>query len=74
MDYEDYLALTYTPLKAIEVLTDTIYEKCNDEWYMFSGENNRQNVENLLANNFAIKLCTKHLFDMRQEAREYIYP
>ena len=45
MDYEDYLALTYTPLKAIEALSDIIYEKCNEEWYMFSGDENRKNAE-----------------------------
>ena len=74
MDYEDYLALTYTPLKAIEALSDIIYEKCNEEWYMFSGDENRKNAETMLALNFAIQLCTKHLFDMRQEANENIYP
>lgn len=72
MDYEDYLALSYTPLKAIEVLSDTIYDKCNEEWNMFSDENNRQNAENLLAINFAIKLCTKYLCDMRNKAVEFI--
>ena len=64
MDYEDYLSLTYTPVKAIEILSDIIYDKCNDEWDMFSGEENRQSAESMLALNFAIKLCTQYLFDM----------
>lgn len=74
MDHEDYLALTYTPLKAIEILSDIIEEKCNEEWYMFSGDNNRQNAEKLVAVNFAIQLCTKHLCNMQKEAKENIYP
>ena len=71
MDYEDYLALTYTPLKAIELLSNIIEEKCSEEWYMFSGDDNRQNAENLLAIDFAIQLCAKHLCDIREEAKMY---
>ena len=67
MDFEDYLALTYTPLKSIEILSNIIYDKCNDDWDFFSGETSRENAEELLAMNFAIRLCTKHLLNFRQE-------
>lgn len=66
MDLEDYLLMTYTPLKAIEILNSIIYEKCNDGWDMFSDEK-RENAEELLAINFATKLCTKHLLKLRQK-------
>ena len=66
MDLEDYLTMTYTPLKSIEILNSLIYEKCNEVWDMFSGEESRKNAEELLALNFAIKLCTKHLIKSRR--------
>lgn len=72
MDLEDYLALTYTPLKAIEILNKMVYEKCNDGWDMFSGENRRESAEELLAINFAIKLCTKHLLINRENIKSNI--
>ena len=65
MDYEDFLSMIYIPLKSIEVLTDIIYTKCNEDWDMFTGENSRLSANELLAINFAIELCTKHLLNLR---------
>lgn len=67
MELEDYLSLTYTPLKTVKTLTEIIYQKCNEDWNMFSGENQRNNTEELLAINFAIKLCADYLLKFRQE-------
>lgn len=66
MDYEDFLAEIFTPLKSIEVLTDVIYEKCNDDWRIFS-QMNREHGEELLAINYAINLCAKNLLQKRVE-------
>jgi len=66
MDYEDYLAEIYRPLKAIEVLSDIIYIKSNEDWNIFS-QMTRENGEELLALNFAINICTKHLLNKRLE-------
>lgn len=32
MDYEDFLTEIYAPLKSIELLSDIIYEKSNNDW------------------------------------------
>ena len=66
MDYEDYLAESYRPIKAIEVLSDIIYTKSNEDWNIFS-QMTRKQGEELLALNYAIKLCAKHLLNKRQE-------
>ena len=67
MDYELYLAENYTPMKAIEVLSDVIYCKCNDDWNIFSDKMTREKGEELLALNFAIKLCARYLLSERQK-------
>ena len=66
MDYEYYLAESYTPMKAIEVLSDIIYAKSNEEWNIFS-EMTRNDGKELLALNYAIKLCVKDLLRKRQK-------
>ena len=40
MDLEDFLAITYTPIKAVEILTNIIYEKSNNDWGLYSCGNN----------------------------------
>ena len=65
MDYEDYLAESYAPIKAIEVLSDIIYDKSNNDWNIFS-EMTREHGNELLAINYAIKLCAKQLLHQRQ--------
>ena len=67
MEYEDYLAEAYRPLKAIEVLSDIIYTKSNEDWDIFS-QMTREQGEELLSINFAINLCAKHL--LRKELAE----
>ena len=66
MDYEDYLSVCYRPLKTIEVLSDIIYIKSNEDWNLFS-QMTRENGEELLAINYAIKLCARHLLNQRLE-------
>ena len=66
MDYEDYLSVSYRPLKAIEVLSDIIYIKSNEDWNLFS-QMTRENGEELLSINYAIKLCAKDLLNQRLE-------
>lgn len=70
MDYEDFLAYTYTPLKSIESLTNIIYEKSNNEWDLFAGNTDRKSAEELLALNFAIKLAAKYLLSLRKNEIE----
>ena len=72
MDYEDFLSMIYIPLKSIEILTDIIYTKCNEDWDMFTGENSRLSVDELLAINFALELCVKHLLEFREKEYQNI--
>lgn len=65
MDFEDYLTVTYTPIKAIEVLSDVIYVKSNEDWNVFS-QMTRAQGEELLALNYTIKLCVKRLLELRK--------
>ena len=66
MEYEDYLAESYRPIKAIEVLSDIIYTKSNEDWNIFS-QMTREQGEELLSINFAINICAKHLLRKRLE-------
>ena len=70
MDYEDFVACSYTPMKAIEILSDIIYFKCNEDWNIFSEKMTREKGDELLALNYAIKLCAKNLLDKRNMADE----
>ena len=65
MDFEDFLSEIYTPIKTIELITDIIYTKCNEDWEFFSEVQNRTQVEELLCLNFAIDLCAKKLLKQR---------
>ena len=65
MDYEDFVACSYTPLNAIELLSDIIYLKCNEDWNIFSDKMTREKGDELLALNYAIKLCAKNLLAKR---------
>ena len=66
MDYEEFLACSYTPMKAIEVLSDIIYTKCNEDWNLCTNIQ-RKDRDELLALNFAIKTCAKYLLKKRNE-------
>ena len=64
MDYESYLAEEHTPLVAIQLLSDIIYEKCNEDWDMFFyNKQSKEDREELLALNYVIKLCAEKLLE-----------
>lgn len=65
MDYEDFLIECYRPLHTIEILTDIMETKTNEEWDFIGGTPSRESGEELLCLNFAIKLCAKYLVDKR---------
>ena len=67
MDFENVFTEMYTPLKLVELISDIIYKKCNEDWDILSG-NTRSDAEELLALNFAIKICANHLLKIRQSA------
>ena len=66
MDYEDYYCESFAPIKAIEMLTDIVYEKANNDWNVFSQMSREQGNE-LLSLNFAINLCAKYLLNIREK-------
>ncbi len=65
MDYESFLSEIYTPLIAIEILSDIIYQKCNDNWNIFSNNVTKESAYELLALNYAVNICAKSLLSMR---------
>ena len=67
MDYENDYCMSYSLIRAIETLSDLIYVKCNENWDIFSGKISRNNAEELLAINYAIKLCIKELIELRNQ-------
>lgn len=67
MDYESFLSYIYTPLKSLELLSNTIYNKYNDEWEFIENEKSRKHVQELLSLNFSIKQVTKYLLKLREE-------
>ena len=71
MDFEDYYVNCYTPIKAIEILSDIIYLKCNGDWNIFSEKMTRKKGEELLALNYAIKLCARQLLNSRNNITEF---
>ena len=73
MDYEDFLINIYTPLRAIEIITDIIYTKCNEDWEIFDNKLKRKDSEELLALNFAINICAKYLLNKRAKTLESTY-
>lgn len=72
MDYEDFLAEIYTPLKSIEMLTKVIYLKCNEDWDVFS-KLGREYGEEILAFNHAISACAENLINLRNNEAKSIY-
>ena len=52
MDYEDFLCEIYKPLKAIEVLSDIIYDKANEDWNLLSDDTPRNDFDELIALNY----------------------
>lgn len=70
MDYETFLSYIYTPLKSIELLSDTIYYKYNEEWDFIENEESRKHVQELLSLNFSIKQVVKYLLNLRKNSVE----
>ena len=67
MDYEDFLSEIYRPLKGIEILTDVIYDKSNNDWEFLCQNTKREHFDELIALNYLIYLCVKNLLEIRQE-------
>ena len=71
MDYEEFLAEIYTPLKSIEAITQVIYIKCNEDWSVFS-KLGREHGEEIMAFNHAISACAEKLINLRNTEVKYI--
>ena len=69
MEYEDFLTEIYTPLKSIEVLSEIIYKKFNEDWDFKT----RESADELIALNFLTELCAKHLLKNRRKVLDEIY-
>jgi len=72
MDYEDFLIEIYSPLKAIESLTEVIYTKANEDWELFSGKASRNDIDEMFALNFSIKTVVDYLLNLRLKEIENI--
>ena len=66
MDYEDFLSELYTPLKSIDLLSQIIYEKCNNDWEFLNEKTPRENFDELIALNYLIGLVAKQLLENRK--------
>ena len=66
MDYEDFLVEMYTPLKSIEILSEIVYEKANNDWNFLSANSKRENFEEMIALNYLIGLSAKELLKNRK--------
>ena len=42
MDYEDFVVTIYTPIKTIELISDIIYTKCNEDWEFYNEKARRK--------------------------------
>lgn len=73
MDYETFLSYIYTPLKSIELLSNTIYNKYNEEWDFIENEDSRKQVQELLSLTFSIKQVTRYLLKLRKKSVESLY-
>jgi len=67
MDFEDFLTNIYTPLKSIELLTETVYLKYNEDWDFIANEESKKHVQELLSLNFSIQQVTQYLLKLRKE-------
>ena len=72
MDYEDFLSEIYAPIKSIELLSDIIYTKANEDWNLLSSCSNRNDFDELMALNFLIGLCAQHLQQFRENELGYL--
>ncbi len=66
MDYEDFLVEIYTPLKSIEILSEIIYDKANNDWDFLAGNTKREHFDELIALNNLIGLSAKELLKKRK--------
>ena len=66
MDYEDFLVEIYTPLKSIEILSEIIYDKANNDWDFLSENTKRENFDEMIALNYLIGLSAKELLKNRK--------
>lgn len=74
MDYEDFLAEAFSPLKAIETISDVIYVKANEDWELLSSNTKRSDFDELLSLTCAIQIISKHLLTIREtECRNIKY-
>lgn len=73
MDYETFLSYIYTPLKSIELLSQTIYNKHNEEWDFAKNEESRKQVQELLSLTFSIKQVARYLLKLRKKSVESLY-
>ncbi len=65
-NYETFLSLIYTPLMSIVLLADIIDENSDSKWDFFT-EPHRKNAQELISYILAIKLCAKHLLELRNQ-------
>lgn len=70
-DFEYFLSQIYTPLKSIELLSNTIYKNYNEEWDFLPA--NREQAQELLSLTFAIKTCARYLLSERQNVVNQLY-
>ena len=66
MDYEDFLTEVYIPIKSIELLSNIIYEKANNDWDFLRKDTQRENFDELIALNYLVGLSAKELLKLRQ--------
>jgi hypothetical protein len=66
MEYEDFVCEIYKPLKAIEILSDIIYFKANEDWNLLGNNTPRNDFDELMALNYLINLAVKELLNMRK--------
>ena len=66
MDYEDFLTEVYIPIKSIELLSNIIYDKANNDWDFLRKDTQRENFDELIALNYLVGLSAKELLKLRQ--------
>ena len=66
MDYEDFLTEVYIPIKSIELLSNIIYDKANNDWDFLREDTQRENFDELIALNYLVGLSAKELLKLRQ--------
>ena len=66
MDYEDFLTEVYIPIKSIELLSNIIYDKANNDWDFLGKDTQRENFDELISLNYLVGLSAKELLKLRQ--------